>query len=74
MHEIICPHCHKAFKIDEAGYADILKQVRDDEFEQQLHKRLELAEQDKSARDASERISFGVYFFTGPDDGQDGGK
>ena len=47
MHEIICPHCKKAFKIDETGYADILKQVRDHEFEQQLHERLELAEQDK---------------------------
>jgi hypothetical protein len=47
MHEIICPHCKKAFKIDEAGYADILKQVRDNEFEQQLQERLELAEQDK---------------------------
>jgi hypothetical protein len=47
MHEIICPHCDKAFKIDEAGYADIIKQVRDNEFEQQLHERLELAEKDK---------------------------
>ena len=47
MNEIICPHCHKAFKIDEAGYADILKQVRDSAFEQQLHERLELAEKDK---------------------------
>ena len=47
MHEIICPHCGKAFKIEEAGYADILKQVRDGAFEQQLHERLELAEQDK---------------------------
>jgi phage terminase large subunit GpA-like protein len=47
MHDIICPHCGKAFKIDEAGYADILKQVRDSAFEQQLHERLELAEQDK---------------------------
>lgn len=47
MHEIICPHCNKAFKIDEAGYADILKQVRDVAFEQQLHERLELAERDK---------------------------
>ena len=47
MHEIICPHCNKAFKIDETGYADILKQVRDGEFEQQLHERLELAEKDK---------------------------
>ena len=47
MHEIICPHCGKAFKIDEAGYADILKQVRDSEFEKQLHDRLELASQEK---------------------------
>jgi hypothetical protein len=47
MHEIICPHCTKAFKIDEAGYADILKQVRDKDFEHQLHERLELAERDK---------------------------
>ncbi|MCA9602454.1 MAG: DUF2130 domain-containing protein, partial [Myxococcales bacterium] len=47
MHEIICPHCAKAFKVDEAGYADILKQVRDSDFERQLHERLELAEQDK---------------------------
>jgi hypothetical protein len=47
MHDIICPHCGKAFKIDESGYADIVKQVRDGEFEAQLHERLELAEQDK---------------------------
>ena len=47
MNEIICPHCGTAFKVDEAGYADILKQVRDSEFEQQLHERLELAEKDK---------------------------
>jgi len=47
MHEITCPHCGKAFKVDEAGYADIVKQVRDGEFERQLHERLELAEQDK---------------------------
>lgn len=47
MNEIICPHCAKAFKIDEAGYADILKQVRDSDFEHQLHERLELAERDK---------------------------
>ena len=47
MNEIICPHCNKAFKIDEAGYADILKQVRDQEFEKTLHERLVLAEQEK---------------------------
>lgn len=47
MHEIKCPHCDKTFTVDEAGYADIVKQVRDSEFEQQLHERLELADQDK---------------------------
>ncbi|WP_374664335.1 DUF2130 domain-containing protein [Ramlibacter sp.] len=49
MHDIICPHCGKAFQIDEAGYADILKQVRDSAFEKDLHERLELAERDKQA-------------------------
>ena len=47
MNEIICPHCKKVFQIDGAGYAEILKQVRNAEFEQQLHERLELAEQQK---------------------------
>lgn len=47
MHEIKCPHCGQTFTIDEASYAVIVKQVRDAEFEQQLHDRLELAEQDK---------------------------
>ncbi len=39
MNEIICPNCKKAFKIDEAGFADILKQVRDDEFNKDLKDR-----------------------------------
>lgn len=47
MNEIICPHCKKAFQIDEAGFADILKQVRNQEFEKELHDRLELLEKDK---------------------------
>ena len=47
MKDINCPQCHKAFKVDEAGYADILKQVRNSEFEEQLHQRLELAEKEK---------------------------
>jgi len=39
MNEIICPNCKKAFKIDEAGFADILKQVRDEEFNKDLKER-----------------------------------
>ena len=47
MHEISCPHCNKAFQIDEAGYASILQQVRDDAFESEMTTRLQLAEDDK---------------------------
>lgn len=41
MNEIKCPHCGKAFKIDEASFAAILKQVRDGAFEKELHDRIE---------------------------------
>jgi len=47
MHEIKCPHCGKAFNIDEAGYADILAQVRNEAFDRELHDRLELAAQER---------------------------
>lgn len=49
MNEIICPNCKKAFKVDEAGFADILKQVRDHQFEEELANRLALAEKDKQS-------------------------
>lgn len=49
MNEVICPHCKKAFKIDEAGFADIVKQVRDREFEAALHERLAAAEKEKQS-------------------------
>ena len=44
MNEIICPNCKKVFKVDEAGFADILKQVRDHKFEEELLNRINLAE------------------------------
>ncbi|OWK73769.1 hypothetical protein CBW16_09750 [Flavobacteriaceae bacterium JJC] len=49
MNEIICPNCQKAFKIDEAGFADILKQVRDHQFEEEIQSRLHLAEKEKES-------------------------
>ena len=49
MNEIICPNCKKAFKVDEAGFADILKQVRDHQFEEELQKRLILADIEKDS-------------------------
>lgn len=48
MQDIICPKCKKAFKVDETGYAEILKQVRDSDFKQQLQERLEIADNEKA--------------------------
>ena len=47
MNEIICPNCKKAFKVDESGFADILKQVRDRQFEEEILRRLAIAEKEK---------------------------
>lgn len=41
MNEIKCPHCGTLFTIDEAGYADILAQVRTKEFNEEIHEKLE---------------------------------
>ena len=49
MKEIICPNCTKAFKIDEAGFADIVKQVRDNQFDEELNKRLSIADDQKQS-------------------------
>jgi len=47
MNDIICPNCKTAFKVDEAGFAAILKQVRDQQFENELKTRMDLAEREK---------------------------
>ena len=39
MHEIKCPKCGEMFQVDETGYAQLLSQVRDEAFEEELHKR-----------------------------------
>ena len=49
MNEIKCPHCSKAFKVDETGYANILKQVHDHEFENQLNERLTQKEREQAS-------------------------
>ena len=49
MEEIRCPNCGKTFSIDEAGYANILSQVRDEAFSKALEERLSLAEREKAA-------------------------
>ena len=47
MNEISCPHCKNKFTIDQSGFAEIVKQIRDQEFDQELKKREELALKDK---------------------------
>ncbi len=49
MKEIKCPHCGKAFTIDEAGYESILKQVRDEEFYKEIDLRQEQFTKDKES-------------------------
>ncbi|MDB5184647.1 MAG: hypothetical protein JWN38_455 [Candidatus Saccharibacteria bacterium] len=57
MNELVCPHCKKAFKIDETGLADIVKQVRDHEFEEELRQREALlrAEKDSAVKLAEQQ-------------------
>lgn len=47
MNEIHCPNCKKVFQVDETSFTDILRQVRDHQFEEDLQKRLALAEREK---------------------------
>ena len=47
MSKITCPNCNTDFKSDESGYAEILKQVRDEQFNNEIEKRLNLAEKEK---------------------------
>lgn len=47
MQDITCPECNKTFKMDETGYSDILRQVRDSEFKQQVQEVLTRADRDQ---------------------------
>ncbi|MCL9980142.1 MAG: DUF2130 domain-containing protein [Bacteroidia bacterium] len=47
MNDIICPNCKTAFKVDEAGFAAILKQVRDQQFNSELQTRMAMAQKEK---------------------------
>ncbi|MDP9957681.1 hypothetical protein J2X97_003353 [Epilithonimonas hungarica] len=61
MNEIICPNCHKAFKVDEAGFAEILKQVRNHQFEEELQERLRIAEREKNSEIELNKEKFKSY-------------
>ena len=61
MNEIICPNCKKAFKVDEAGFAEILKQVRNHQFEEELQERLRIAEREKNSEIELNKEKFKSY-------------
>ena len=49
MNKLICPNCNESFEIDKAGYADIVQQVRDQKFEEEITQRLALADKEKKS-------------------------
>ena len=50
MQEIKCPKCGEVFQIDEAGYAEIVKQIRNREFNDELQRQ-------KSAMDSEKKMA-----------------
>lgn len=48
MNEIRCPKCNQVFQVDDSGFAEIIKQVRDKEFEKELRERETLMEKERA--------------------------
>lgn len=52
MKELKCPKCGSVFQVDEADYASILSQVKNAEFDAEIHRRLaEIDERHKAEQD-----------------------
>ena len=56
MSEIKCPNCGKTFKIDENSYAEIVRQVRDNEFDADIEKKIHDATEVMHAKSAAEYL------------------
>lgn len=50
MNEIKCPHCGKEFKVDETAYLDIVTQIRNNTFNEELHEKIEQLKQQQSTQ------------------------
>ncbi len=61
MNEIKCPNCNKVFKVDETSFADILKQVRDSQFEKEINDRIAFVEKEKESTIELKRTQFKNY-------------
>ena len=46
---VMCPSCKKVFKVDDSVFTDIVKQVRDTQFQEEVNARLAAAEKEKAA-------------------------
>lgn len=69
MNEIKCPHCGEAFTVDEAGYAAILSQVRTKEFDEELHRQIEMISE-TSRKDSELKVNEAVTKVTGEKDSE----
>ncbi|MBR5059822.1 MAG: DUF2130 domain-containing protein [Clostridia bacterium] len=49
MQEIKCPKCGEIFQVDDSGYAAILKQVHDKEFDDEIHRRIKELNKEKES-------------------------
>jgi len=49
MNKIKCPKCGEIFKVDESGFAEIVKQVRNRELEEEINKRVAMLEEQKAS-------------------------
>ena len=56
MQEIKCPHCGKVCQVDESGYDQIVRQVRDREFEKELARREQEMERTREHDRSLERM------------------
>ena len=63
MREIKCPNCGQVFQVDETGYAQIVQQVRDQEFETELKRRQRELEEKKE----SEETVYPGYYRPSPE-------
>ena len=56
MKEIVCPKCGTAFTVDEADYASIVQQIRNQEFNEELSRREKTLKSQLEARQETERV------------------
>ena len=56
--EVTCPNCSKSFKLDDAGYAEIQRQVRNAEFNSDVEARLATRDAEHQAKLAEQQLEF----------------